>query len=191
MMLVFALPLFLMCVLLARRRGGGLSNLSGSDVAWLALPIGSFLLEAAFQAASRFILIPSPVRAAQILLQYAGLFAFALRNARWDAGALAAGAGAAMNFLVIALNGFQMPVSQAAAMAAGQEAGIAKLTGGEIYGYTMQNVATRLPLLGDIIPLAGGFASLGDLVLIAAVVRIFYAMMLPNKQKGESAHEKA
>ena len=108
-MLVFALPLFLMCVLLARRRGGGLSNLAGSDVAWLALPIGSFLLEAAFQAASRFILIPSPVRAAQILLQYAGLFAFALRNARWDAGALVAGVGAAMNFLVIALTVFKCP----------------------------------------------------------------------------------
>ncbi len=190
MMLVFALPLALVCVLLARRKGGGLSRMAGSEVAWLALPIGSFLLEAAFQAASRFIFIPSPVRAAQILLQYAGLFAFALRNAKWDVGALAAGVGAAMNFGVIAVNGFQMPVSRAAAMAAGQEAGIAKLIAGEIYGYTMQDAATRLPLLGDVIPLAGGFASLGDLVLIAAAVRIFYAMMLPNDQKGETPHGK-
>ena len=95
-----------------------------------------------------------------------------------------------MNFAVIAVNGFQMPVSRAAAMAAGQEAGIAKLIAGEIYGYTMQDAATRLPLLGDVIPLAGGFASLGDLVLIAAAVRIFYAMMLPNDQKGETPHGK-
>lgn len=190
MMLVFALPLAFVCVLLARRKGGGLSQMAGSEVAWLALPIGSFLLEAAFQAASRLVLIPSPVRAAQILLQYAGLLAFALRNVKWDVGAPIAGVGAAMNFCVIAVNGFQMPVSRAAAMAAGQEAGIAKLIAGEIYGYTMQDAATRLPLLGDVIPLAGGFASLGDLVLIAAAVRIFYAMMLPNKQKGETPHGK-
>ena len=186
MLLIFAAPLVALCVYRARRLGGGLSQIARSDVAWLALPIGSFLLEAAFQAASRFVSVPTTLRIAQVLASYAALFGFAVRNARWDWGALAAGAGAGLNFLVIALNGFVMPVSQGALAVAGRERAIEMLTGGEIYGYGLLTSWTRLPLLADVIPLLGGrggYASLGDIVLVAAVARVLYAMMLP-KGKG-------
>ena len=189
MMLIFAAPFAALCVYWARRRGGGPSQIAQSDVAWLALPIGSFLLEAAFQAAFRFVSIPGVLRVVQVLASYTALFAFAARNARWDWGAIVAGIGAGLNFLVIAFNGFVMPVSQTALAVAGREQAIEMLVGGEIYGYGLLTAGTRLPFLADVIPLLkgrGGYGSVGDVVLVAAAVRVFYAMMLP-RGKGRKA----
>ncbi len=178
-MLILAAMPALLCLLLARRRGGGLGQIARSDVAALALPILAFLLEAAFQAASRFVRLPEGALALQVLIQYAALLLFAWLNRRFDPGAWIAGAGALCNFAVIALNGFCMPVSptsQAAEM----------LAAGEIYGYALQAPSTRLAWLGDVIPIAGGFASIGDLLLIVGAVRLLYAMMLPRRK--EDAH---
>lgn len=178
MLILAAVPVAL-CLLLARRKGGGLRRIAHSEIQALALPILAFLLEAAFQAASRYVRLPDGALALQVLIQYAALLLFAWRNRRFDPGAWAAGAGALCNFAVITLNGFCMPVSSTS-----QAAGM--LAAGEIYGYALQDASTRLAWLGDVIPLAGGFASVGDLLLIAGAVRLLYAMMLPRRE--EDAH---
>ena len=50
MLILAAVPVAL-CLLLARRKGGGLRRIAHSEIQALALPILAFLLEAAFQAA--------------------------------------------------------------------------------------------------------------------------------------------
>ena len=89
------------------------------------------------------------------------------------------GAGTLMNFSVIAANKFTMPVSPSVFSPQVDDALLASLLRGDIYGYSLSGSDTVLPFLGDIIrisPFGGliGFASIGDLLLLAGAAVAFY-----------------
>jgi hypothetical protein len=91
------------------------------------------------------------------------------------------GAGALMNFTVIAANGFNMPVSPSVFSPQVDQVFFESLINGEIYGYTLANAGTVLPFLGDIIGISPfgrlmGFASIGDVLLLVGAAIAIYRM---------------
>ena len=102
---------------------------------------------------------------------------------RWDrrlqkAWPCVFGAGTAANAAVILANGGAMPVA-GQLLARLSPALAASLSAGGVFGYTLENTATRLSWLGDIIyigfgPVRIGFASIGDLLIgIGAGLLVF------------------
>ena len=140
-------------------RGGNLRNLTEIRVTlWWLLPLGFLLL-----AASGF--IPPDMHdlaVALILTSYLPLLLFVWLN-RDLTGIWIAGLGILMNFTVILANE-GMPVLGAAAEIAGG--------GGDLVltaKHVLLTPATRLPFLGDVIPLPGAVLSLGDVFLAIGV----------------------
>lgn len=92
---------------------------------------------------------------------------------RSQTGMVVLGVGLALNFMVIALNG-GMPVFAEAVAAVSSAPGAGAIPVGD-FVHVLGTVATRLPWLGDVIPLAGpdwlrSVPSAGDLLLYIGVV---------------------
>jgi hypothetical protein len=140
-------------------RGGKLRNLTEIRVTlWWLLPLGFLLL-----AASAF--VPTDMHelaVALILTSYLPLLLFVWLN-RDLTGIWIAGLGILMNFTVILANE-GMPVLEAAAEIAGGSGDLV-LTAKHV----LLTPATRLPFLGDVIPLPGAVLSLGDVFLAIGV----------------------
>ena len=112
-----------------------------------------------------------------------GLPAFLARFRRRYA--LLAGLGSLCNFLVIAVNDFRMPVSQSVLQHLSPQR-LQQLQSGAIPLYAAADEQTRLLFLGDIIPVPvlGGFASIGDLLLTAGLFFCLMAIMSPDRLPG-------
>jgi hypothetical protein len=140
-------------------RGGKLRNLTEIRVTlWWLLPLGFLLL-----AASAF--VPADMHelaVALILTSYLPLLLFVWLN-RDLAGIWIAGLGILMNFTVILANQ-GMPVLEAAAEIAGGSGDLV-LTAKHV----LLTPATRIPFLGDVIPLPGAVLSLGDVFVAIGV----------------------
>lgn len=135
----------------------------------IVLPFIAFGLEAVF---SRAQILPEW---AVIPFFYALLFWFVATNLKQGAWAYLFGAGTLMNFVVISANGFQMPVSAFLFSEDAYRPVYDALVNHEIFGYVLEDAKTRIIVLGDIIAVAPfhkllGFASIGDLFLLAGVV---------------------
>jgi len=135
-------------------RGGKPSNLTDLRVGGLALLVAGFLI----QFISTFV-TRKDLAVGLLLLSYLLLLVFAGIN-RSAGGMWIVGIGVLMNFSVIALNG-GMPVLPEAAELAGVSA--AKVAASA--KHVVLDGSTRLPFLGDIIPLPGSVVSLGDVLL--------------------------
>lgn len=140
-------------------RGGRLANLTEIRVRiWWLLIIGFGL-----QAAALF--LPSErhsLAVAMILASYVPLLVFVWLN-RDMAGMWIAGIGILLNFTVIALNA-GMPVMVEAIEVAGG-AGIPDLGARHV----LMTDTTRLPFLGDVIPLPASVISVGDVFLAIGI----------------------
>ena len=119
-----------------------------------------------------------------LLLSYGLIFLFLWQNRHLKKTCLLVGAGGACNLAGIAANGWRMPVASWAA-ALLSEQGAAALLAGEIPMYRAADASTRLLFLGDILycplPLFGGLASLGDILLAAGVFFCLMACMRPSR----------
>ena len=155
--------------------GGRLRRWEKARLRFLPLPVAALLLQ---QLLGRLSQDWAP---ALILLSYGLLFLFCLANCHLPKTALLAALGAGCNLLVIALNGFRMPVSRQAASVLSSE-GLAALESLQIPMYALAGPDTRLWLLGDIlyVPFLRGFASIGDLLLAAGVFFCLMAVMAPT-----------
>ena len=155
--------------------GGRLAHFERAGLRLLWLPMLSLLLQRVY------------LRWWTLLLSYGLLLLFLWFNRRLRLTALLTGAGSLCNLLVIALNGFRMPVSRAD-LALLSEAGAADLLAGRIPMYAAETAATRLPFLGDVLylplPLVGGFASVGDVLMAAGVFCCLMAVMEPPRFRG-------
>lgn len=155
--------------------GGRLANFERAGLGFLWLPMLAVLLQ-------RFAL-----RWWTLLLSYALLLLFLWFNRRLRTMAALAAAGSLCNLLVIALNGFRMPVSRTA-IAALSPQGAADLLALRIPMYAAATPATRLAFLGDVLyvrlPLVGGFASIGDVLLAAGVFCCLMCVMEPPRLRG-------
>jgi hypothetical protein len=86
--------------------------------------------------------------------------------------------------VVIAANGFAMPVSEKA-MQALSTGGAAALLSGQVPMYRVADSSTRLLFLGDIfwfpIPFFRGFASIGDFILAVGIFFLMMSIMGPTR----------
>lgn len=165
--------------------GGRLSRWEEARIHWLLLPIAALFIQ---HIAVSWIPWPKTGSGfwgpALLLLSYLMLGLFLLRNRRRTRTALCAGAGLLCNLVVIAANGWRMPVSTQAALRLSSQ-GLEALSSGAIPMYALAGPETKLLFLGDIfylpIPLLRGFASVGDFCLAAGVFFCFMAMMKPTR----------
>jgi hypothetical protein len=154
MMFVVALA-----IVIGWSRGGKLANLSEIRVRiWWLLFVGFGL-----QAVALFLPIDRHgLAVALILISYLPLLLFVWLN-RDMAGMWIAGIGILMNFTVIALNA-GMPVMLEAIQVAGGS-GIPDLGARHV----LMSEGTKLPFLGDVIPLPRSVISIGDVFLAIGI----------------------
>ena len=170
MLIVFVLA----GVVIGWLQGGRLREME-VDLAWPLLPVAAFLLE-------RF--LPQLPGVPHFLPQaslYLLLLVFFIKNRRSGIWALLTGCGTAMNALVIAANGWRMPVTRRVT------GNFAKLLAtGRIPGYTLADAQTRFLFLGDVLPVPGvGYASLGDLVMGVGAALLVIHMMTARRRKEQ------
>lgn len=189
MILALFVVLGLVAGLLAK---GSFSNMGKHKVVALWVPIAAFLLKAAFP----YLLDVWPhsremLQLAAAAVQYTALLAFAGLNWRWRWWPLVFGLGTAMNAAVILLNGGAMPVSQRLLTDVSPQLA-QSLMAGEIFGYTLQTEATRLPALGDILYIGFGrvqlgLASIGDFFIGLGGALFAFGLMRPPAKKEKAA----
>ena len=120
------------------------------------------------------------------LISYALVLVWIAMNLRTRAMWMV-GAGGALNFLVLSVNGGYMPVSLDAMVQAGHARTASHLAEAGVYANVIpMGGETRLNFLGDIlampdwVPLAGVF-SLGDIVIAAGIVWLIAKGMMGNE----------
>lgn len=167
--------------------GGRLKNVKNYTTRALGLPVAAFLIEAAAPYSCNFISAPvSQWHWALVTAQYLMLFLFCFLNRKTKA-VWVIFIACALNFFVIALFGFQMPVSPYAREMPEMAATIAKIESGEYFRYTIASTSDPFWFLGDVIliPLRriGGFASIGDVLLGLGCGWLFCGWMLAKPQE--------
>lgn len=167
------------CALLIGWIGGGRLRAERIGLRALWLPIAALLCQCIlrFLPAWRGIWLLTP-------LSYLAIFIFLLCNLRMRKSVALLGLGSLCNFIVIAANNWRMPVARAAASILTTPSAQA-LRNLEIPGYLLENDQTRLIFLGDIcyipIPVLGGFASIGDFLLMIGIFFLILHLMQPKK----------
>lgn len=180
MILVYLIPI---SVVYGYIRGGTLRAYADAPLRCIALPALAFLVEALMVHLPEWTGLEN--RTCLMLavpLEYALLAAFCLLNFR-RRGAKWLLCGVALNFLVIAVNGLRMPVSDAALVIESTRATAECIASGELFEYVLVNSSAPLYCLGDIIYLPflpGALGSAGDFVLGIGVFRMIVGIM---KQK--------
>ncbi|HNX14330.1 MAG TPA: DUF5317 domain-containing protein [Oscillospiraceae bacterium] len=172
---MLALTVVVFGVLLGYICGGRVKGLLHTEIRALWLPIIAYIMDAG--GAQLAEIWPAFVPYSWILItaQYIVLFVFIILNLfRFEFCLF--GAGTLMNFLVISFNGFRMPVAENLYLdTQGEMAGyVGALSKNEIFRYTLMTPKTVFPFFGDIIyvPVFGGFASIGDVLLAVGLAFI-------------------
>jgi len=97
------------------------------------------------------------------------------------------GVSALANFTVIAANGFRMPVSPLVYQYPKMAEFVTRIQSGELMEYVLVDWNGPLWFMGDTIPMFGGLASAGDLIMAAAVLIIILDIMDCAKLKKHSS----
>lgn len=124
---------------------------------------------------------------------YGILFWFVLANCKGrGAWPYVIGAGTLLNIGVIGANGFKMPVWPWFFQGSGDEKVMEALLRGDIFGYTLADMSTRLPFLADVIGFSFygkiiGFASIGDLLLLVGVLLLLYRIVVHQSWQKRNA----
>ncbi|MCI3923701.1 DUF5317 domain-containing protein [Paenibacillus sp. TRM 82003] len=123
-----------------------------------------------------------------MIVYVVGLFFLALN--RKQPGFKTIFVGVFLNFLVMALNGGLMPVSLEASALIGQQYVDALLDNEVVYKHAKLLEETRLPFLGDIIPLVAPYPrqmviSIGDIVMNIGIFVFLQHVMKPAKPLEE------
>jgi hypothetical protein len=161
--------------------GGKLKNIRNYTTRALGLPIAAFLLEAAAPFLRDLITVPIAQWHWMIVVtEYLLLFAFCFLNRRSKA-VWVIFLACVLNFFVIALFGFHMPLAPFAGEMPEMAATIAKIESGEYFRYTIASASDPFWWLGDVIlvPIKriGGFASIGDVLLGLGCGALFVSWM--------------
>ena len=170
--------------------GGKLGNYLHKPLEFVLLPSLAFLIEASFG-----LLVKQTVRAPKawlpwaVGLEYALLTAFVLRN-RKRRGVKTLGAATALNFAVIAANGFRMPVTPVIERYPALSVFAERIAAGELPEYVLVSWDAPLWFLGDTIPMFGGLASMGDILLAAGMLLLVVGLMRqkPEENKEQGCH---
>ena len=167
-------------------RRGRLRNLEQVPMKRLWLPIAAFLLEALIGPLTRL----APARLwlwALVLMEYLLLGAFLWGNRALTPIRVLA-LGTAVNFLVISLNGWRMPVSRAALELPELSGLVSRIQNGTLAEYVLIDEGTRLWWLGDVLHFSWiprmSIASVGDLFLGAGVFWLIQRIMVTVPRDG-------
>jgi hypothetical protein len=156
----------------ARARGGRLEPLADTRLRYAPLLVAGLGLQVLFAAWSPDWLTDQ-AELAIVLWSNLAVVLFIALNRELPGMSLMA-LGLALNVFVIASNG-AMPVSERAS----DLAGLPSAPGAAALKHELLGPDTKLPWLGDVIPLPrlGEVLSVGDVVLIAGTIRLIYARM--------------
>ncbi len=159
-------------VVVGLARGGRLQHLLDVETrAWWLLLLGFAMQLVAAQLPAE----NSSLAVGLLLLSYVSILGMVAIN-RTAPGMWIAGIGILMNFTVIAMNA-GMPVLPAAVEIAGGSAD--PVLGGK---HVLLDESTRLPFLGDLIPLPGAVISMGD-VFLAIGLGVFAEAMTRRRPR--------
>lgn len=161
----------------ARARGGRLETLADTRLRYAPLLVAGLGLQVLFTAWSPSWLSDRAELAVVLWSNLAVVLFIALN--RELPGMPVMALGLALNVFVIASNG-AMPVSQRAS----DLAGIPSAPDAAALKHELMGPETKLPWLGDVIPLPrlGEVLSVGDVVLIAGTIRLIYARMTAKEE---------
>lgn len=179
-----ALVLAVVTGVAARLRGGSLTTLAETTFRWTPLLVAGLVFQIGF-------LYWDPEWLGErgglvvVLASNAAVGVWLVANRRLP-GLLLAGAGMALNVLVIAVNG-AMPVLEASAERAGVAASLEESTA----KHERLGDDTVLPWLADVIPVPPfkEVLSVGDVVLALGLCRVVDARMTAGKRPRHSATE--
>ncbi len=168
--------------------GGKLRNIKNYTTRALGLPVAAFLLEAAAPFLRNLISVPiSQWHWVIVSAEYLLLFVFCILNRKSKAVWIIF-AACVLNFFVIALYHFQMPVAPFARDIPEMAATLARIESGDYFRYTIANAADPFWFLGDVIlvPIKGigGLASIGDVLLGIGCGALFLSWMLTGKPEN-------
>lgn len=181
--------ILLLCIVLGIAAGylakGRISGVLELKLLWL--PIAAFALSA---VPSYIAGVPLFIRAVLLTGSYGACLAFLVMNREYLLGAVLAMAGTICNYLVIAANGFKMPISEYALSYYPGLTAEAVLEKRSDYFVAVGGEAKML-ILGDVIcipiPGIGGFLSVGDVFLaLGLMVMIISAMTRADAGEKES-----
>lgn len=179
--MVLALSVGLVTVAVAVLRGGSLRGLSETKFRWVPLLFAGLVVQIAFDVLAPRLLEGTGALAV-VLLTNLAVAGFVLGNRKLP-GMVLAGAGLALNVIVIASNG-AMPVSPKAVA-------IADAPSLDAAGIKHERLTeeTILPWLGDVIPLPGTglIVSVGDVVLGAGIARLVYVRTTSSRRRPRHA----
>jgi hypothetical protein len=169
--------------------GGKLRNIKNYTTRALGLPVAAFLLEAAAPFLRNIISAPvSQWHWAVVSAEYLLLVVFCVLNRKSKAIWIIFTA-CLLNFFVIALYHFQMPVAPFAREMPEMAAIIARIESGEYFRYTVAKAGDPFWFLGDVIfiPIKniGGLASIGDVLLGLGCGALFLSWMLTKKPESD------
>ncbi len=156
---------------------------------WLSLLIASFAIEvvaAQLIKGQHYHLISSATPYIQVII-YGCLFGFVIKNARQYKTFVIVGLGFLLNAIVIFANNARMPVETAMALNRGFTASIKLLKDGLIFGHQPLTIATKLPLLADIISLAPPYPrpqtlSIGDIVIDIGLILLTVELIVKARK---------
>jgi len=174
MLLVYAV---IAAVIIGYLLGGRLKNYPERPLKLVLLPCFAFMIEACFGLMYQFVdLPPEKWLGWAVCAEYALLALFVIFNFR-RRGMKLLGVSALANFTVIAANGFRMPVSPLVYQYPKMAEFVTRIQSGELMEYVLVDWNGPLWFMGDTIPMFGGLASAGDLIMAAAVLIIILDIM--------------
>lgn len=165
--------------------GGRLRNYSNAPLRMVLLPCAAFLIEASFGLIGRATQLPPEKWLGwAVCAEYLLLALFIWFN-RDQKGVKLLGAATVANFAVISANGFRMPITPLVYENAALADIIRRVQSGELVEYTLVDWNGPLWFLGDTLPMFGGLASVGDLMMAAAILIIIVTKMKAQPTETE------
>ena len=163
--------------------GGKLSNYLHAPLDLVMLPSLAFLVEASFGKLVELEgLAPSEWLCWAVSLEYSLLALFILTN--WKRkGMKMLGAATLANFAVIAANGFRMPVTPIIERYPELAVFSQRIMAGELPEYVLVSWDGPLWFLGDTIPMFGGLASVGDILMAIGMMQLIVGLMRTKPKK--------
>lgn len=183
MLLVYAV---IAAVLIGYIKGGRLAHYIDQPLEMVYLPALAFMIEACFGLMYKYVsLPPSEWLCWAVRLEYLLLALFILSNWR-RTGMKMLGFATLANFVVIAVNDFRMPVSPFVYDYPKLAGLVARIQSGELMEYVLVGWDGPLWYMGDTIPMFGGLASVGDILMAIAMIQLIPGLMKKKRRKKRS-----
>lgn len=181
MLLVYCI---IAAILVGYISGGRLRNYLNFPLKAGFLPCLAFLIEASFGQLGEWTGLPANVWLVYaVIAEYLLLALFVWLN-RTHRGVKLLGLATLTNFAAISANGFRMPVSPLIYNYPTMAGFVSRIQSGDLPEYVLVDWNGPLWFLGDTIPLFDGLASIGDLLMAAALFLLILSAM-----KNTSAEE--